>query len=181
MWALALMGLIGSVFSAFGQYSQGQENKRAQDYNASVLEGEAGITRAGAARESEIIRQNAILNEYRQRKSMDIVTGAQVGAYSRAGVSVATGSPLDVIADSIANAELEISIDKWNAENQIGVTKYNAEIGALNKESEARFRRLYGKSAATNANYQAVGTLLSSGTQYGSALSKEKPKTKIGE
>ena len=92
-----------------------------------------------------------------------------------------TGSPLDVMADTIANAELEISIDNWNAENEIAVTTYNAEVGARNRESEARMRRLYGRSGAANAAYQAIGTLLSSGTTAYDRLSKEKIGYKPGK
>lgn len=178
---MAVVGLAGAGVSAYGQYQQGQEEKSAQEYNASVLEKEAANSRAVGARESEIIRQNAVLNEYRMRKQMAINTGTQIGAYAKSGVSVSTGSPIDFIADQIATQELDIQIDQWNAKNDIAVTTYNAEVNASNKESEATMRRKYGRSAVTNATYAGVGTLLSGATQYGSYLSKEKTgKTTIG-
>jgi hypothetical protein len=179
---MAISQLTGAGISAYGTYSQGREANTAQSYNASVLEQNASTERAIAAREVDIIKKNAVLNEYRSRKALATTTGEQVAGYARRGVSVGTGSPLDVMADSIANAELEIAIGNWNAENEIATTTYNAEVGARNKESEARFRRLYGKSAATNANYSAVGTLLTAGTTAYSQLSKEKfGKEKIGQ
>lgn len=176
---LAAVGLVGAGVSAYGQYQAGQEAKSQENYNAQVLQQQAAAQRASAAREAEIIRQNATLNEYRQRKQMAINVGSQVGAYAKSGVAVGTGSPLDVIADDIANQELEIQLGQWNAKNDAATTIYNAEIGAKKSESEAEMRRRYGRAAATNATYQSVGTLLSSGTQYGSYLSKE--KTKIGQ
>lgn len=179
---LAAAALVGGGISAYGQYRQGQESKEAEDYNARILEEQAANERMVSNRETDIIRQNAILNEYRTRKSLASVTGQQVSGYAGRGVNVSTGSPLDVMANTIANAELEIAIGNWNAENEIAVSSYNAEISARNKESEARMRRLYGKSAATNATYKAVGTLLSAGAEGYSRLSKEKPgKVKIGE
>ena len=178
---LAIAGLVGGGISAYGQMKQGQEEQQAQSYNALVLEQQAGMERAAAVREAEIIRQNAVLNEYRSRKSLAIVTGEQVAGYAARGVSVGTGSPLDVYADTIANAELEISIGNWTAENEIATAKYNAEVAARNRESEARMRRLYGKSAATSAGYQAIGTLLSSGTVAYDRLSKEKIGYKPGK
>ena len=174
MWALALLGLIGAGISAYGQYQQGQESKQASMYNASVMEQEASMARAGAERENEITRQNAVLNEYRQRKQMAYSIGSQVGGYAKSGVSVSTGSPLDVMADSISNAELEIQMGQWNAKNEMAMNTYNTEIGARNRESSAKLQRMYGISNAKNANYQAVGTLLSSGSKYGSALGNEK-------
>jgi hypothetical protein len=152
MPVLAVASLMGGGISAYGQMQQGKETQQAQSYNAAIDEQQA-----------QVIRQNAVLNEYRARKEQKIMTGAQIGGYAKSGVSVGTGSPLDVIADSLSNSELEI---------QIG--NYNSEVEARNRESEARMKRMYGQSAATNAKYSAVGTLLSSATTSGYALSKEK-------
>lgn len=174
MPVLAVASLVGGGISAYGQYAQGQEQRQAQEYNAQVNEQESALARASGQRESSIIKQNQILNEYRQRKEQAIMTGQQVGAYARSGVAVGTGSPLDVIADSISNSELEISIGKWNAENEANTTLYNAQVASQNKLSEAQMRRRYGQSAATNAGYQVVGTLLTSGTSAYDRLSKEK-------
>ena len=180
-YIFSAVALTGGAMSAYGQYQEGQAEKRAQAYNARIEEQNAELIRAGAAKESDIIKQNAILNEYRQRKQLAITTGQQVGGYAARGVSVGTGSPLDVIADSIANAELEISIDKWNAQNQIDVNTYNAEVAARGKESSAYLRRIYGKEAASTATWKAGGTLLSSGATYGSAIAGKTGKKKIGE
>jgi len=177
---LAGAALVGGGISAFGSYQQGQETKRAQEYNASINEQESALALAGGKREADIIKQNQVLNEYRQRKELEISKGAIVGGYAKSGVSVGTGSPLDVMADSISNAELEIAIGNWNAKNEADTALYNSQITSSQKTSEANMRRLYGKSAATNATYQGVGTLLSSATQYGTAMNKEVPKTKIG-
>jgi len=177
---LAGAALVGGAVSAFGSYQQGQENKKAQEYNAAINEQESALALASGKREAGIIKENQVLNEYRQRKDLEISKGAIVGGYAKSGVSVGTGSPLDVMADSISNAELEIAIGAWNSKNESETALYNSQISSSQKQSEANMRRLYGKSAATNATYQGVGTLLSSATQYGSAMSKEVPKTKIG-
>ena len=171
-YAMAAIAVVGGVMNAYGQYRQGQETKEAANYNAKIDEQNARLIRTGARREAGIIRQNAVLNEYRQRKRLEYITGEQVGGYAARGVSISTGSPLDVMAETIAAGELEIAIGQWNAENETAVSTYNAEVAARNKESEARLRRLYGKSAATTAKYQAAGTLLSSAGTYGSTVGK---------
>ena len=171
---LAVASLVGGGISAIGQYQQGQETKKAQEFNATVNEQEAELIKSSASRENEILKQNAILNEYRMRKSADTLMGQQIGAYAKSGVSASTGSPLDVIADSLATSELEISIDKWNAENNISTNTYNAEIESSNKLSEARMRRIYGQNAVNNSIYSGVGTLLTSGTTAYDRLKKEK-------
>ena len=157
---LAATALVGGGITAFGQFKEGQEAKEAADFNAQIAEQEAGLVRQGAA-----------LNLYRQRKQLDIVTGRQVAGFARAGVSVATGTPLDVVADSISNAELEIDIGQFNAEQE-----------ARLRESRAKELRRTGRQAARIGTTQAVGTLLTTAVQAGSRISKEKPGKKlIGE
>jgi len=157
--ALVAAALISGGISAFGQYKEGQEASAAYRYNADIAEQEA-----------DFIRQGAVLNEYRQRKRLQAVTGAQAARYAKSGVSVLTGTPLDVMTDSIANAELEISIDQWNAENM-----------ARRKRSEAQMLRRYGKSAMSMARTKMAGTLLTTAVDTGFKLYSEKGKTKVGK
>jgi len=172
---MAVLGLAGAGVQAFGQYQQGQQEKQMYEYNAKVAEAEAGATKAVAQREADIIRQNAVLNEYRQRKQQAAMTGAQVGAYAASGVKVNTGSPLNVIADSIANSELEIQIGQWNAKNEANATLYNAEIAGMKGKSQADMYRRYGANAATNAMFRAGSTLITGGTEGIWKLQNEKP------
>ena len=157
--SLAALALIGGGVSAFGQYQEGVESKKAADYNAMIAESEAGL-----------IRANAALNLYRQRKRLQAVTGAQIAGYAKAGVSVGTGTPLDVVADSISNAELEIDIGQFNLEQE-----------ARLKESYAKELRRTGRQAERMGITKGIGTLLETGVEAGYRLSKEKiGRTKIG-
>lgn len=159
-YVMPVIALVGAGISAYGSIKQGQEIKQAQDYNAAIAQGEAGL-----------VRQNAILNEYRQRQEVAAMTGQQVAGYAKRGVVATTGSPLDIIANSISNAELDIQIGKYNAESE-----------AQNRESQAAMNRWAGNEAVKSSYYRAAGTLLSSATESGYKLSKEKfGKTKIGE
>jgi len=158
--SLAALALIGGGVSAFGQLKEGIETKKAYDYNAQI-----------AQQEAEIVRQNAALNLYRQRKQAAEITGEQIAGYAKRGVSVTTGSPLDVVADSIANAELEIQIGQWSSEQE-----------ARRKESEAKMLKYYGKEELNLSRIKAAGTLLTSGVEAGYRFSKEKiGKKRIGE
>ena len=150
--SLAALAMIGGGLSAFGQYQEGVESKKAADYNAAIAESEAGL-----------IRSNAALNLYRQRKQLQAVTGEQIAGYARAGVSVSTGSPLDVVADSISNAELEMEIGQFNLRQE-----------ALRRESEAKMLRKYGREDLRLAKYRAVGTLLTTAVETGTRIGKEK-------
>ena len=148
---LAAIALIGGAVSAFGQFQEGQKLQKAQEFNAQIAEEEAQLTRT-----------RGFLEEFKARKRLKRFTGRQVAAVAKSGIQF-TGSPLDVIQDSIANAELDIAIDK-----------FNIETGARSLESEARQRRFLGKEAARAGTIRAGTTLLTSTAQFGQ-------KFKIGE
>jgi hypothetical protein len=174
--------LLGGGITAYGQFSQGQEAKKMYNQQASVAEMEANQIRQAGVREADIIGKNQVLNEFRQRKQLDKDTGTMTAGYAKRGVA-STGSPLDAIADSISNAELEIDIGKWNAKVNQDTTLYNTRMASANKMSQAKLQREYGKSAANNAMWQAGGTLLSSiGTAAYRKQNEIVPlKTKIGD
>jgi len=176
--------LLGGGITAYGQYQQGQETKKMMNQQASVAEMEANQIRQAGAREADIIGRNQVLNEFRQRKQLDKDKGTMISRFAKAGVAF-TGSPLDAIADSISNAELEIDIGNWNAKVNQDTTLYNTRMGAMNKVSQANLQRQYGKSAANNALFQAGGTLLSSVGTAASRFGNQKIGTsasqKIGD
>ena len=153
----AIAGLAAGGISAYGQYQSGQQAEQAYNYNAQI-----------ARQEADLIKKGADLDEFRSRKQLRQVVGSQVAGYAASGVEF-TGSPLDVIADTIANAELEIAI-----------SKFNAEMGARGKISEAGQMKRQGKQARTASQIQAASTLLATAGDYGSKYYVPK-KTKIGE
>ena len=174
--------VLGGVVGAVGQYQQGQEQRKMANQQASVAEQEAAAIRASGQREADIIGQNQVLNEMRARKQLDKDKGSMISSYAGRGVSVTTGSPLDVMADSISNAELDISIGEWNAKVEADTALHNTRIASQQRMSQASLMRQYGQSAAKNAMFQAAGTLLQSGTQGYYRYSNEiRPKLKIGD
>ena len=148
----AATAIVGVGLSAYGMYQGGQQAEKVGESNAQIYEQEAGV-----------VKENAALNEYRQRKDLRYSVGSMNAGYAGAGVSVSTGSPLDAIADSIANAELEIQM-----------TKYNALADEKLKMSQARLSRAYGADAARTSSLQATGTLLQGAGNLANRFSSEK-------
>lgn len=146
---LAVAGLIGGGLSAYGQIQSAKVEQTGREYNAQISEQEAGR-----------IRESSLLTEFKQRKQLRQNVGSMVASTAGSGIEF-TGSPLDVIKDSIANAELDISIGK-----------YNAEVEAKRKEDEARLERYYGKQAVKSSYYSAGSTLLTSAATAGFRLSE---------
>lgn len=116
---------VGSAVSAFGQYESGQQQKAAYDYNADVtLEQMQQKERTSEATYSNLI-------------------GKQATAYAAAGVDIASGSPLLVMAHTAAQGGTE-----QESEAQAG-------------DQEAALQRYYGKVAAFNGTVGGISSFLS--------------------
>lgn len=156
----AAVAVAGGVVKAYGQYEAGKESKKAYDYNAGIEEQQALETRTAAA-----------LNDFKKRKAVEYAVGAQQAGYAKAGVVTNTGSPLDVLTDSLSNAYLDIAIDD-----------YNYEVAARQHESQAAMDRYTGKQTLRLSKIQAFSTVLESASNFGASQAKGgATKTTIGQ
>lgn len=142
-----ILQIAGAAFSAISAIRQGNAESAADKYNAQVATNNASMASAQAA-----------ADESKQRRDARIAIGSQRAAYGASGLSI-EGSPLDVLEQSAATAELD----------------------ALNIRTEGRNKAIaYGNqatldlSAAKNAKsaglWKAAGNLVSGATSaFGSA------------
>lgn len=139
MLPLILMGL-GVGLQALGQIQQAQAARAAAEYNARVAEMNAVLA-----------EQQAAAEEDRQRRLSYKQLSAMRAGYGAAGVSI-EGSPLDVLEESAANAELDAL-----------TIRHAGQVRATAYRQEAALERYRGK-AATRAGYiSAASTLLTGG------------------
>ena len=181
---MAGVGLAGGAIGAVGKYQSGQDAAKAQRYNANLNDMQAMQVQQSAQQESQFIQQNAVLNEYRQRKQLSYQMGRQTAAYAGSGVSVGTGSPLKVMVDDLANAELEIAIGQWNAKADSTRALNLGKQQSSQLRSSGEMMRRKGESQQRAGMWGAASTLLTSGSTAYSRFSKEKfntRKTKVGE
>lgn len=132
-------GIIGGV----GQLQQAQQTEELGDRNARILEQRAKSEREGQA-----------LLEGQKRRLIRSRIGTQVAAVAGRGIKL-SGSPLDVMVDSLTNAELDISIDK-----------YNSEVTARGFESQAGMTRFEARQASAKKRFKAGRTFLSTGLSF---------------
>ena len=112
------IGAVSSLFAGIGQYQAGQAEKQAQDYN---------------------MQAQMIASQQRY----DTLVGKQASAYARAGVDLASGSPLLVMAATKARG-----------------AQQGEQIEQAGTE-EAALQRYYGKIAAWQGEMGGIGTFLS--------------------
>jgi len=122
----AFMGLVflTSALQGYGQYQAGQEEKAADDYNAQItLENMRNRMQANQQQYTELV-------------------GKQASAYARAGVDIASGSPLLIMATTAGRGGTQA-----------------AQIEEAGTE-EATLQQYYGKLAAYQGTFGGINTFL---------------------
>jgi len=142
---IAMIGMgAGGLLSAYSQIQAGEAAAKMGEYNARLLEYQAGVSRETAAYE-----------EKRLRRGAERFKGKQRALYAKAGVTF-EGSPLLVLADTAAEAEMDAL-----------AIRYGGETRARGYEMEAISSRWQGKMAKLTGRIGAVSTILSTGGQMG--------------
>lgn len=140
-----IVGLIGAGVQAYGQRQEGKAIATAESYNAGVARQQAANTITAANLEADKKRREA--------KSMMSTQRAQ---YLKAGVLL-EGSPLEVMADTQAQYEMDIA-----------TINYNANIEKNRLLSEASFRDYSAKQAKQSSYLKSGATLLTAGADFAS-------------
>ena len=131
---------IAGAMSAVGTARQAQSQAQAKNYEAEV-----------AAQNARIAQQQGEAAAELQAKEAQRKIGAMVAQYGAAGVDVSSGSPADVLADSVRSATLDNL-----------TTKYNYQLKALDYTNQSNLdsdsASYYRTSGYFNAASDAVGT-----------------------
>ena len=135
--------ILGQGLKAAGQVTSGYEANEAYEFNA-------GVARANA----QAVKASSEFDIYRMKKAKKRFASAQVAGYSKAGVKL-EGSPIEVMIDSAADAEIDMFINK-----------YNAQTKQSQLESEAQQSERAGKSAIRQGILGGVSTLLSTAGSF---------------
>lgn len=141
--------LVAGGLQAMSAIQQGNQAQAAANYNAQVLDSQAQTERQQAT-----VRQEAQRSEARQ------VIGRQLAATSESGTSL-TGSNLDLLSDSLHNAEL----DALNI-------RYQSELSAQGLQQQAGLERFQGKQSKWQSRLSAAASLLNSSGSYLGASAK---------
>jgi hypothetical protein len=142
-FAVPLM-VIGTTMMAVSQIQQAKAASDAAKYNAELARQQAGAERVRGKQEEKKLKRQKRLMLSKQR-----------AAYAAAGVRIGTGSPLEVMADTAAQYELDIA-----------ASRYNTQIGISRALSEAEYQEKAASQYRKMGYFSAAGTLL---TGYGRA------------
>ena len=138
----AALPVIGTAVTVGAQIMQGMAQADAYEANA------------------DAVRAAGKFEKYKLRRAQEQMTSKQRALYAKSGVSM-EGSPLEVMADSYAQYELDIAVNKYNT------------------ESEAKRLEAAAGASRTTGFLKAGGTLLTaaSGMSFGGGGTKAQTAT----
>ncbi len=148
--ASTAMQAVGAIQQANAASASYKSQQQAADYNATVLEQNAGVERSQA---------NA--REEAQRREARRILGSQRAAFSQAGTGL-SGSAADVMAQSATDAELDAL-----------TLRYEGDMRSRGMMAQAEGERYHGRVASANASsaktagyLSAAGSILSGAGNY---------------
>lgn len=151
--AAAALTVAGGAISAGGAMQQAQAQKNASRYEQQVALRDAKIARDEAAAEQEDKRSE-------NRRQLSAIRAA----YASNGLEM-SGSPLDVLADTAIEQELDVA--------RIG---YRGEMKALGKRDQAAQAQAAGSNAMKAGIVNILGTVVKTGS---SLMSLPTPKAQL--
>lgn len=147
-WAGAVIGLVGGLVQAQGAKQAGRDAEKAFNVNAQIARENADLAREAADDDILSLKRLAYRTE-----------GGIRAGYGASGVASTSGSAMDVLADSMAQAALD--------QNR---RRYQGDLEARDFMNQARTGQAAGNAARTAGNYGAAGQVLSSVGQAASSL-----------
>ena len=107
------LGAVNSAVSGFGQYEAGQQEKAAYDYDAAVT--------------LEKMRQQEQTTEAKYSN----LIGKQASSFARAGVDIASGSPLLVMLHTAAQGGVEQASENESGTEEAALQRYYGKVSAF--------------------------------------------------
>lgn len=129
------IGLAGTAMQVVGSLTSANANANAASYNAGV-----------ATQNAQIADQQGAAAVVQQGRYAARSMGRAVAGYGASGVSLDTGSPLDVLADAAGQAELDAL-----------TTKYNYQLKALSYRNQATLNDQQASNYRTSGVLNALG------------------------
>lgn len=167
--ALLLAGtqVAGGILSAVGQEKAGAASNQYYQYLASNATANAKLaTAAGEANVEEIGAQTGQAERMIQEKTATVQGAQRAGLVTGAGNSSRTAQ--DIASDTLRKSSLDTAALNYNAQLKSKAARLGAATQAFNYNAQAGGDLLAGKNAQSAANFNALGSILGSGTQVAS-------------
>lgn len=157
MCELATIATVATIAStAMGAYSaiqQGQQQSAMFKYQAQIDKNNAVM----ADRQAEDALARGQEEERKHRIKIGLLKGSQINAFASNGVTVDSGTPLDVLGDTAEAGELEALTIRNNADRE----EWGYRVQGSNYRNSASMQTAGASNAMSSGYTSAVGTVLS--------------------
>ena len=159
-----VMGLVGGGISAYGQYQQGQAQKRMYNYQAAVAQEQARQAELTAATNVKLTQFQASQDAKQLRRKYSLVYGTQKASLAAQGISGSVTAE-DIQTDTL-NTEIEdLDNIRYNADLKSWNIKNQAAGEAWGLRTQANQFTYAGKNAAKAGTVGMAGTIFSTAGQ----------------
>ena len=159
----------GSVMAGQAQAQQGREMAAQETLNANI-----------GKQNAEAIKQSGQFDIDRQKRNQALLIGRQRALVAASGVRF-SGSPLDLMSDTIAETELDMAVTRYNTD----IASRRALSGAGYSDFLSSSYKQQGQVAQSESLWKAGSTLLTSGAnianKYGGAFKYKEPSLSGGK
>lgn len=160
--------VLGAGVGAYGSVQAGKAAQEQANYQAAVNRNNAVLAEFQA---KDAVKRGDI-EEKRHRAMVAKMVGSQRAAFASNNVALDSGSPLDVIGDTVQMGEVDALTIRYNAEQEALGFKRQAE----NYRNSATLAVLGGKADAQAGNIGAFTSVLGGASQLGSIGTAFAPK-----
>jgi hypothetical protein len=163
------MGTIASgVISGLSDIATGLINagriKNTYKFNTSMANLQADFNAKMVQLQGRMVKLSADVQIKNIREKAMSLYSTQRTAYAKAGVKM-SGSPAQVMADSLRDAELDAIYTDISATYNVGLTETQAGIYRTEAATQGNINKMYTKSAGYDAIQNALKTVLNMGVK----------------
>lgn len=157
---LVIMTVAGGAMKTVSQIAQGKQQAANAEYNAKVAEQQAQAARENAKYQQETLTQQSEYEQARIQREKQKTQATQRTLYAKSGVRLDEGSPLEVMADTAAQYEMDIAANQYNLGVGLEEIRYNTDVDVSRLKSEAAYQRTQKKAYKTASYWNAGSTIL---------------------
>jgi len=162
--ALVFLTMAGTAMDAAGKIQQAQSQAAAQLYNAKIAETQARTYQQVGAFEQATLGAKGKAEEEKLTRAKKKTLSEQKAAYAQAGVRF-EGTPIEVMADTAAEYEMDIATTRYNTQLGIAQSQYATALGTAQSLSEAQYLKESAKRTKTSGYWGAGRSLLTGGAR----------------
>ena len=159
---VTMMVIAATALETVSVLREGQQQANAENYNAKVSEAQSRAVGVSADYEGGILKQQSAVEQAKIQRAKTQTTATQRATYAKSGVRIDEGSPIEVMADTASQYELDLSANRYNLATGLEKIRYESQTQQAQLTADAAYRRQLAKAYKT-ASYLKAGTSILTG------------------